>query len=67
MKLGIILKDKSKIVIESEYEIKIRDDQDDLLTFLYSVYSEIEEKHLWNVKSIEKKDIQLIYFGGWND
>ncbi len=60
MKLGIIKKDKSKVEIEG------------LLISIYDagsqvgIYYEDDEKNQHGSETfIEKKDIQLIYFGGW--
>jgi len=68
MRLGIIKKDKSKVVIESLYEIDITDDQDGTLTFIYITgYDDKKKDYIYKTIEINKEDIQLIYFGGWND
>ena len=64
MKIGIIKKDKTKIEIESKH-IQIIDYDSETLSILYLVNEELSMTG--KSMDIPKKDIQLIYFGGWND
>jgi len=66
LKIGIIKKDKSKVEIESFYEIDITDDQHETLMFIYITgYDDKIKDYIYKSLEIPKKDIQLIYFGDW--
>lgn len=68
MKLGILKKDKTKILIESTYSIHIDDNRGSTLDISYITrYDEDVKEYIWQNLEIKKEDIQIIYFGGWND
>ncbi len=60
MKLGIIKKDKSKVEIESQIFNII-----ETRSFISIEYDKMDGTDKLPIFTIEKKDIQLIYFGGW--
>jgi len=64
MKIGIIKKDKTKIEIESKHLQLISFDTETLSI----LYLEKENESMVGKRTdILKKDIQLIYIGGWKD
>jgi len=63
MKLGIIFKDKSKVEFESKYLAIIDNSMSSIIIHNHGSSNIHKEEPFFEV--IQKKDIQLLYLGGW--